>query len=568
MDRRTKIALIAGFSFFALVLLWWLKPTSTGEHSGNGGSKVKKLPTYVSSSWDKKYELDSKDPYGLFLFNFLVGANQNKGKDIERIDSPEQLDSLLTSTAASFVFIGDEFILQQKEIDQMISAVNNGSTVFVSSYFIDDKFMAELFESYQITFAYALKLKVQDDHNTKFSLAHVYQNDTVANSWYGFKKYTENDRFETQALLYNKQFTSVLQFKIGKGQIIVNHSPELFLNYQLKSKDGFTISKNLISGFNPDHNTYWLEIARFKEYDENWDEEESGEDNSLLQFIFQNPYLFQAMMWTLVGVILFLLFRTKRLRPVVPPHVPKKNMTLSFVEAISSIYFSKRSPFALLQVQRKNFYDTVYRHFLVDLSRVDRDREIATLAEKSEFPMNELRHLIAKMEVSNEIGVDDTYNVEIAKSQRNFYLHSGIVSEKVKTKIDARDNAFHRSIAFSSILLLAGFMSLIGGMYLLIQGFGAGILFWPLAILFITWGILRFSRPLLSISSSYIKYYPLLGKVKEYPKEELRSMENDPKGFKMTFNTGSSIVVRYSQLSNIDGKQLHKIIEKQVKLRL
>lgn len=568
MDRRTKIALIGGIALFALVLLWFLKPSDSKPEQGKNNPNQTKAPSFVSSSWDDKYGLESKDPNGLFIFNFLVGANQKKGKTIGRIDSPEQLDSLLTNGKSSFLFIGDEFILQQKEIDQLIQSVEKGSSVFVSSYTIDEKFMAELLKDYKITFDYSKQVQLRDHKNKQYLLSYVYQNDTIANSWYGFENYEADNRFKVESSLFNTQMTSVLRFDLGKGHIFINHTPELFVNYQLKSKDGFEVSKNLIATFNPYSDAYWMEIARFKEYDESWDEEESGEDNSLLQFIFQNPYLFQAMMWTLVGVLLFLFFRTKRMRPVVPPLSPKKNMTLSFVDAISSIYFAKRNPFALLQVQRKNFYETIYRHFLVDLSRKERERELITLAEKSEYPINDLKQLIAKMEVSNELGVDDQYNVDIAKAQRSFYLHAGIVSEKVLSRIAGVDHQFHRSVIFSSLILIAGLMSFIAGMYLLIHSYGIGIVFWPLAILLISWGILRLSKPLISISSATFKYHPLVGKTRVYHMDELKQMENDPGGFKFVFNDKRPIVIRYAQLSSLDSKQIKKIIENQEKLRL
>ena len=73
-------------------------------------------------------------------------------------------------------------------------------------------------------------------------------------------------------------------------------------------------------------------------------------------------------------------------------------MTLAFAETITSIYFSKRNPYGLLQVQRKNFYTTILRHFFVDLQRRESDKALIILAEKSNKPLEEIKDHVDKLE--------------------------------------------------------------------------------------------------------------------------------------------------------------------------
>jgi len=148
---------------------------------------------------------------------------------------------------------------------------------------------------------------------------------------------------------------------------------------------------------------------------------EGKKDDSYLKFILENPYLRTALILLILGVILYVIFRSKRKRPTVPVIQEQKAMTLAFAETITSIYFAKRSPYGLLQVQRKNFYATIQRHYFLDLNRREGDRELRMLAEKSNRSLEEIQNMVGLLETKEVTKVDDQTITEVAQKQRAFY---------------------------------------------------------------------------------------------------------------------------------------------------
>ena len=168
---------------------------------------------------------------------------------------------------------------------------------------------------------------------------------------------------------------------------MLNTTPKAFYNYQLKRKTGFKYSEFVLNQLSPNQDIIILELGRLSDNygDEDVDEETGDKlkkDDSYLTLLFKNPTLLKAMLLAIIGMLLFVIFRSKRTQPVVPYISQKKDMTLAFADTITSIYFAKRNPYGLLQVQKRNFYSMVQKHFYIDLSRDDKKNAIESLAER------------------------------------------------------------------------------------------------------------------------------------------------------------------------------------------
>jgi hypothetical protein len=75
MNNKVKIALIGVIAVMVMTMMLLL---------GGSGNKVKNpnRRTYVSSEWDSKFELNDKDPYGLYLFNQLLRSHIDTAKKV------------------------------------------------------------------------------------------------------------------------------------------------------------------------------------------------------------------------------------------------------------------------------------------------------------------------------------------------------------------------------------------------------------------------------------------------------------------------------------------------------
>jgi len=287
-----------------------------------------------------------------------------------------------------------------------------------------------------------------------------------------------------------------------------------------------------------------------------------------LQFIFQQKSLVYAMILLLFGVIMYVVFRAKRTQPAVPYIAKKQNMTTVFANTITSIYFADRNPYVMLNIQKRNFYSAVQKHFFVDLSKRKEDKEIKALAQKSNVSEIEINELISGFETNVVSSVDDNYLIDMSKKQVDFYKRTGMISSKVQEKIEGQSLHLYRNLWLSAILLLGGLAVLFFGFYFLVNAIGVGIIFWPIGATLLTLAVLRMSKPFIIASKSQIVYISLFGRKKIYLTEDIHMIESSEKGTKFRFNGGGILIVNYWELNHTDAKQFKRFVAAQNKLKL
>ncbi len=563
--------IVGGLILFILLFVWIIRPF------GKNALELKKnaVPAVISTNWDDAYDLVSKDANGLYLFNYLLKTRISKGKEVSKIDHSYNLDSISKKSKPSFIFIGERFVLTESESDTLFSKVANGSRLFLAHHQLDASFYDELFDNIELSYDYNFAAKIKSA-NASFTFYHLYQNDTIANKWRGYKNVLTSTETPHKALSKIGNLENNIAIPYGSGYIYICTNPEVFVNYQLKTNDGIKHAKIWINRIPENENIYWLELGRFVEEDKDidpWEDDpfEEGEekvDDSYLQFIFQQKSLIYALILLIVGIIAYVIFRAKRTQPIVPYLPKKKNMTLLFTDTITSIYFANRNPYVMLNLQKRNFYDAVQKHFFIDISRRNENKEIKMLSQKSNISEQEITALINGFETTEVSKVDEAYLVNIGLNLVSFYRRSGLISNKVQDKLAAREFILHRSLKISSLMLILGMSAIQISLYFLIKSIGIGVAFWPIGLFFMVYGFLYMSKPILLVNNLNIKYIPILGKAKIYTLSEIEHIETNNRGAKIIMLNGKKLNINYWELMKSDAEQLKGFVINQNKLKL
>jgi cbb3-type cytochrome oxidase subunit 3 len=568
MNKQTKIGLVVFILIFVTVIVWFL---------GDAPLPAKKARNpYVSENWDVQFKLNDKDPYGLFLFDQLLRAHVDTNKTIQPITDWIQLDSVLSKKQnITMLFVGNRFGLQNREIDTILNRVKAGSDLFISYNELTENLIQRFFKSYEISYDFADSVTIFVQRN-KFPMYYIYQNDTLAHEWKAFSAILPIDS-NYQSLSSFMEMSNFIRIKLGKGSILLHTNPEIFFNYQLKRTEGYRYTSFALNHLSKEKAVYLLELGRLLD-EENIDDsaldDEEGEaeraDNSYLKFILKSPGFIAALGLTFLGLILFMLFRAKRMQPIVPYLPKKKNMSLAFAETITSIYLAKQHPLGILQVQRKNFYDAVNKHFFIDISRreEDREREIRSLVEKSALPESEIRDLLFLFEPTAKSVINDQYIVEVAKKQRAFYLQTGMISFKMLERIENQTFIIQRNLWISYLFVLSGIFVVLLGFYYLVSAIGIGIILWPLGALILALGIRRLTIPLVSFELESVIYHPVFGRKKEFLINELLHISRLNNGIQLQFTENRIITITNFELSRFDRTQLDKFIAKHHQLEV
>lgn len=435
MSNQRKIGLIFGVILFMLLIVWFF---SSDDETTKG---VKGREYFSSSNWEVKFQPFDKNPRGTYLFHRILQTHIGK-KDIYVAETPDQLDSIhaIAKGKKTYLFVGNIFGMETEALDSVLKRVEEGSDIFISFHQITNNVANKFFKELDFRNDYDAFETVYVG-NTKYEMLNIYEKDTVACEWLAYGEV--NTRGASKSLSSFMEMDNFIEIKMGKGRAFLHTNPMMFFNYQLKRTDGFGYTRYVIDFLSKKQHVVLMELGRMPDnYGDNDTSDNTGkdgkEDTSYLKFILSNPYLRMALLLLIAGVILYIIFRSRRKRPAVPFVDKKKDMTLAFAETITSIYFAKRNPYGLLQVQRKNFYANISKHFFVDLNRREGDRELIILSEKSNKPLEEIKRLVAVLETKEASSVTEHAISEIAKKQRQFYKDVGIITENMEERVRKR----------------------------------------------------------------------------------------------------------------------------------
>ena len=503
---------------------------------------------------------------GLYLFTKLTQAHLETSYRVRVVSDWIQMDSIIQEdkNKKTFLFVGNNFGLKNYEMDTILSNVKDGSTLFLAFNDLTENLYEKLFTSYALQYEYNDHVNVFTKKH-KYKMINLYQNDTIATEWKAFKNVKSLGK-ETPLSSF-MEMTNFLKVKYGKGYLYFHSNPEMFFNYQLKRLNGYKYSEFVLNHLSKEQDVYLLELGRLSDrYGEDEDEEGAGDegkkDDSYFKLIFQDPMLLTALLLSIIGVVLFVIFRSRRTQPIVPYIPPKKDMTLAFTETITSIYFAKRNPYGLLQVQRKNFYAAIQKKFFLDLNRRSDEKVLDVLSEKSNIPRKEIDELINSLETKEAFSVSEQFITDVSKKMYSFYTQTGIVSDKLNQRISSREMVFRRSLILPSLFVLGGIITIITGLYFLMSSIGVGIVFWPIGILLITLGSIRLSRPYLIIKENKLTVFGQFGQRKEFDTEEIITTKIKESGVVLIFNNNRKIIINYWDLSRFDKAQFKRYVSK------
>ncbi|MGY0407742.1 MAG: hypothetical protein ACWIPJ_05230, partial [Polaribacter sp.] len=283
--------------------------------------------------------------------------------------------------------------LTDKGIVKLLNFVKKGNSVFIALNFFNKDFKKQL----EFT-TNNLDKDVYSIANLKELQGTFYlKNKTFINQPYQFDRNIRRNYF----LQYNKNKTIVLGtteidgekvpnfIKIyhGKGAFYLHTNPVVFTNYYLlKNKENYTAN---VFSYLPNQKTIWdLHIKRSKF-------SKKTEDNkpSIFKFFLKHKTLTWFLVVSLVGLLLFMLFNTRRKQRAIPVIPPLKNTTVAFTQTISNLYLSEKDHKNLVDKKITFFLEKVRTKYRINTANLNRNF-IQKLAAKSGNEYQQTNYLI------------------------------------------------------------------------------------------------------------------------------------------------------------------------------
>lgn len=553
MNKKVIISFL-GFALFLGLIIWLL--------DGAGGNSGKQVQKKYSSNWQKVYDLKDQNPRNISFFMELLDVHVKDS--IYNLKYWSDLDSIPNHEEATYLFIGNEFGASDDSYDSIMHYADSGATVYFSFNHLTSNIYNRHFEQGAFYWDYS-KVLFAWIGDTTVPFYHVYENDTINEDWYSFSE-TEIIDTNYRSYLYAMKHPFAFYEKHHKGKVHFHSIPNLFENYQVIQPNGYAHARIVLNKIPKDKPVIFLTCGindSSKPISQNEDESDGAEkeDNSLIQFILKNPILRLAFLLLIVLLLLYVFFRGKRKEEILPGYSRKRNMSLAFVETLSSIYISRNSPIGVLQVMRKNFYSAISRHFYIDLSRKEtREQNLEKLLAKVPYDSDKITDIVRSLDSRNN-NVDNRYLGVLYTKIRAFYIETGIIHPTESFVASDKEVDLNKSIWMGGFILFQGIIALIRGLYLLSLGGSIGM-FFIIPAMFLIYFASRYIRiPVATIKADEVILYGLVAGKRVISLNQTIRCTVDKTKVTFECEDGNTFIIRQALLSKRAKSALNQFVE-------
>lgn len=376
MDKRTKIII----GIFITVLL---------------GIIVTEIVRPKPLNWSPSYTAGDKIPFGCFVvFNELSTLFLEKEVTSVNQSIYEVLTELDTVSKSNYLLINDGLSFDEQEYDQLLAYVTKGNDVFMASShfggYLSDTLNLRVDSNYTIledTVSLSLtnpKFKARKFPYTKGMYnRHFSSVDTLKTTILGHISFNqETFSVDGAAEKYSIKKPNFIKVQFGEGDFYLNANPLAYTNfYMLGGNEDYVA--NTFSYLKNHDTLFW----------DNYKKSGRVVIDSPMRFVLNQAALKWAYYLTLLGVLCFFIFRTKREQRIIPVIEPLENSSVEFARTVGSLYYQHKDYTNLISKKINYFLEFVRSQYYINTTTIS-EKTIKDLASKSGKPLADVKNLI------------------------------------------------------------------------------------------------------------------------------------------------------------------------------
>ncbi|KAA5823351.1 DUF4350 domain-containing protein [Algibacter amylolyticus] len=340
--------------------------------------------------WEESFDEKSNKPYGVSV---LYKELPELFKDYKVRTVYHQPSSYLSANSedgygehvaqGNYIIIGNSDYLEDDSIDELLSFVDAGNTLFLSDYYFPQK----LHDTLEVSVKY---IDNETDSISVLSLKHLNIPEITLDRNVSDQYFSDFDSINHSVLGYSKidyKHPNFLQVPFGDGTIYLHLEPKIFTNYHLLKEDRYQYIEGALS-YLQDNDVYFDSYTKIQTGYDGDVEQESNLGWFLEQLSFR-----WAWFTAIVFGILFMIFNAKRRQRIIKIVKPLQNTTVAFVKTVSNLYFDTKDHKNLIDKKITYFLEKI-RHDL-NLNTDVLDEQFAEkLAAKTGKKLDDIKKLV------------------------------------------------------------------------------------------------------------------------------------------------------------------------------
>lgn len=369
--------------------------------TGNNNKDRKKV-------FDNRITLNRKDknPYGAYIAYEGLKQLFPAASIYNNSEEPGYWDSISTyDSKQALIIISPRFYPDHNEMKKLLTFVENGNDVFVSTRFLSSE--AENFIGSKTSNINVADVLNGTDFKYKDTLAVSLASPPFGDNrsfTYGGQKYNAWIYDLDSSVAVKKGFdeagqVNFIHLKAGKGNFYLHLSPLCFSNYFLLHHDNLTYYENVVSVISPaTHKIVWDEyFIKKKDYylRSDGDSDSGGDDSDgSLSALFRYKEVKWALLTAILLMLIYVLFEMRRRQRIIPVMAKPKNDSLDFVKTIGRLYYERGDHHNLGRKMASYFLEHVRSRYKIPTSQLN-DDFIQKLKFKSGVQEEEITSIVS-----------------------------------------------------------------------------------------------------------------------------------------------------------------------------
>ncbi|MBO6794270.1 MAG: hypothetical protein JJ895_10180 [Balneolaceae bacterium] len=366
--------------------------------------------------WSEGYSASEKKPFGGYiLFNELPTLFPD---DAINTNLNPVFELIMDTTRANYIFVNQSLMFDEFEAQILLDKVNAGSNVFMATW----NFQGALADSLNIAFMNGFP-GINPSINSLDSLTQRrvdFSNPNINNplGWNFPAGLIETyiSKFDTSQTVVlgdvGAKRVNFIKYNLGEGAFYIHSNPFLFTNYFLRDENRFDYSFKALS-YLPEQPTVWDEYYKIGRQ----------QFNSPMAYFASQPTLRIAWFVTLFGLIIYLIFGSKRKQRIIPQINPVKNSSIEFAATIANLYLNNGTHAELLAKKLLFFKEYLRTNIGVTTDFEQSDAE--QVAHRSGLAPSEIQTLFSMIRSTQTNTEISTEQLKQVTDQIDwFYKHS------------------------------------------------------------------------------------------------------------------------------------------------
>lgn len=373
----------------------------------------------VIPSLKETFSKKDKNPFGSYVFYSQVKQLFYNNELHSKNENFETVWQNIADTASIYISVSKNLFLSEAGQKAMLSYVNNGNSLFISSENIDSSLLDSL--GCKTLRPNLYEEQLADMRYTSVEVDTVFYERTQPYSYFYFplnRHFTQYDTSTTNVLGTNQWGkVNFIEVYYGKGRFYLQCEPRALSNYFLLQKQNYRYLQHIFAFTNatPEH-IYWDDYYNKKNYPLTG----QGSKNAF-QILLQYPATARALWLSLFLLAVYILFGGKRRQRIVAAIVPNTNTTVAFTETVGRLYLQKKDNRNIAGKMIMYFQEHIRKQYYLNTSLVN-DDFITTLSRKAAVPKETTEALFQSISfVQHSSAVTDQQLLLLNQQIEEFY---------------------------------------------------------------------------------------------------------------------------------------------------